>query len=189
VQEQALNILYCNSLTERKGLQLLLRALGTLVSPEGSSPTQFFLTVAGDGEDGPALEALAAELLPAESFTFVGRVPYSRLNEIYGQSDIVVCPTISDYRSLAPFEALTARRPVIVSIRDGSSKDLAGLPGVTVVDPTDADKFRQALQQLLTDDSQLRREALAAEVSGRDFSFERVAQKFASSLAEKLGIL
>lgn len=148
--------LFLNSVTRRKGVEELLRAFA-LADPTVSRSWR--LDVFGSGDYEEAARALAAELGLADNVVFHGRVAYRSAGNCYRDCDVVVSPTLADYRSLSGFEAVNAGRPLLISLHDGASDELARLaPAVNVVDPSDIRGFAEALRPLL-----IRSAALAAQ--------------------------
>jgi glycosyltransferase involved in cell wall biosynthesis len=77
------------------------------------------LDIVGDGPDRIALEQFAASHGIAQLTRFRGLVPYSDLPALYRAAHVFVFPTLSDYRALTPFEALSSGLPIIASKNDG----------------------------------------------------------------------
>jgi phosphatidylinositol alpha-1,6-mannosyltransferase len=69
----------------RKNVGLVIRALGQLRGRH-----DFEYTVAGDGKEREALEALAAECGLGDRVHFAGRVSDARLKELYAEADLFV---------------------------------------------------------------------------------------------------
>lgn len=140
------NLLFVNSLTERKGLRLLLEALKGL---DGAMQRQISLDVVGGGPLAEELEDLAGGL--PSHVRFWGRVPYSELHALFEKTDVVVAPSMMDYRSLVCFEAVTAGRLLIASIFDGASQECVqdGVNGF-VIDPTSETDWGSVLRRVCT---------------------------------------
>lgn len=165
-------LLFVNSLARRKGVAELLTALAALPAHLEMS---WRLDVVGDGPERSALIEQAAELGLTDRVSFLGFSPYEELEEHYRNSDIVISPSLMDYRSLSGFEAVNAGRPLIVSQRDGAHHELvANAPGVRVVDPVDAVGFSEAIGLLIGERDSLRSEFDGSAPS--DFSVAAIGQ-------------
>lgn len=103
-------------LVKRKGIQNALRACEILAK---SYPQQFLYRIVGDGPYRSELENITKTLGITEYVEFLGRKPYEELIEYYSSADAFVFPTLSDYRALSPFEALSHSLPIIASREDG----------------------------------------------------------------------
>jgi glycosyltransferase involved in cell wall biosynthesis len=182
---KGIRLLFLNSLNERKGLSQLLRAL----AEPAVSASAWHLDVVGSGPSEQDLRGLVTELSLSERVTFHGRVPHDQVAGHYSRCHVVVCPSLGDYRSLAGFEAVNARRPVLVSSRDGAADELrAALPdSVVVVDPLDHSALVDAVRKL-TDPSWVASAIDAAAAPPSVFSVDAVGEHLAAavSVASKL---
>ncbi|MHA7832989.1 MAG: glycosyltransferase family 4 protein [Algiphilus sp.] len=99
-------LLAVGSLIERKGIDVILRALVHL--PEG-----YTLTVVGEGPEEAALLRLSDRLGIAARITWVGHCAPERMGEIYAVNDLVVHAARSEGRPNVVVEALAAGVPVV----------------------------------------------------------------------------
>lgn len=113
----------------------------------------------GDGEDRPALEALANELGLDGSVRFVGW--REDLAPVYGDLDVVVNASRNEGTPVALIEALAASRPVVAT-RVGGTPDLLG-DGErgSLVAAGDAPALAQAILDALAGSEAVRRRARA----------------------------
>ena len=176
-----IRLLFLNSLNDRKGLSQLLRALAALPRSPARS---WHLDVVGSGPSEEELQKLVKELGLSDRVTFHGRVAYDSVGPHYSRCHVVVCPSLGDYRSLAGFEAVNARRPVLISSRDGAAAELrVALPGsVLVVDPLDEAAMVAAVTQL-TDPRWVTGAIEAASAPPEVFSVDAVGQNLAEAVA------
>lgn len=139
VNSGPLEFLFLNSITHRKGVEFLVRAVAAL-DPERRQAMH--LRIVGDGPQREEVEKLAGELDLGETIEFVGRVPYSEIATYYNSADVYVGSTLRDYRSLTGFEALSFGMPVLMSCHDGAADEVVeeGRNGV-IVDPRNTDAF------------------------------------------------
>jgi glycosyltransferase involved in cell wall biosynthesis len=78
------------------------------------------LAVYGDGPDLPAVRLAAERLGLATQVEFRGRIPYEMIGGALADADVFVSPSLSDYRSLTGFEALSSGLPILLSKYDGA---------------------------------------------------------------------
>jgi glycosyltransferase involved in cell wall biosynthesis len=165
-------LLFLNSVTDRKGLLQLVQALAEL--PE-TARERWVLDVVGTGTGLESVRVAVLALGLRENVVFHGRVPYEETGKYYAGSDLVVCPTLADYRSLGGFEAVNAGKPVLVSCYDGAHHEiLASSPAAFLIDPRDRSGFTRVLEQLLLNESALRAAQHAAAAVPTQFSVEGV---------------
>ncbi len=114
-KEGPVQILYLGQLIERKGVDILLRALGTLAD------LNWALTVIGGGDQKDALTALAEELRLEGRVTFLPSLENEAAMQQMAQSDVFVLPSRHDGWGVVVNEALLRGVPVICSDRCGAS--------------------------------------------------------------------
>ena len=149
-----LRIVAVGSLVQRKGIDVLLRAMALAVSRDHIS-----LRVVGEGPELEALRAQAAELGLAGQVEFAGGLPPDAVPGFLAQADVFVLASRSEGRPNVVVEALAAGLPVI-------STNLPGVEGLVVpgsngwlVPIDDAASMAQALDDAHGDPA--RRAALA----------------------------
>jgi glycosyltransferase involved in cell wall biosynthesis len=137
--------LFVGRLIEAKGVFELVDAYGKL-SP--ALRASIALVVGGDGPARPALERLAAQILPG-TIRFVGFVQKEELPPYYGLADALVFPTHSDPWGLVVNEAMACGCPVIASEVAGCVPDLVedGITG-KIVPPHDAPQLASNMEYL-----------------------------------------
>ena len=96
------NFLYLNSVTERKGLLDLMKAIASM-NPDGRRG--LLLHVVGSGDKMDEVKNYVAQHDIEGAVEFYGSVEYSRVNNYYEGADIYISPTRSDYRSLGGFRS------------------------------------------------------------------------------------
>ncbi|MFJ4044387.1 glycosyltransferase [Microbacterium sp. NPDC089987] len=166
--------LFLNSLQERKGLHLLMEALA---EASGDGQREWSLDVVGDGPARASLAERAERLGIASRVVFHGSVSHGDVGSHYERSHVVICPTQGDYRSLAAFESVNARRPVVLSVHDGAAEEIvAAGAAATVIDPLDADAFAAALSRFLHQDDYLASQMELAAEPPSAFSLRSVGE-------------
>lgn len=181
-EREASRILCVGSLIERKGVDLLLRALADMDAP-------FTLALAGSGPEEENLKRLAEELHIRDRVEFLGYLQLEELRRQYARCGLFVLPTREDCFALVVLEAMCAGLPVICSRYADGSGDLIeeGVSGL-LVDPYDTVQFRGSLEELLRNPEKAARMGRAARLQLGKFRFEEVSRGFMDavrSAAEK----
>jgi len=97
-------LLYVGSLKEMKGVADILGAFLSL-EDEYIAKKRLHLVFAGDGPLRKALKIQASRSVSYESVCFLGNVPHTRIQDIYGASDIFVMASSCEGTPLALLEA------------------------------------------------------------------------------------
>jgi phosphatidylinositol alpha-1,6-mannosyltransferase len=105
------------------------------------------LTIAGDGDDRPRLEARARELGVASAVRFAGRVSDDALGALYGQCRFFVMPSRDEGFGLVFLEAMRAAKPCIGGAGAAAEIIEHGVTGF-VVDPASRDALAAAVLRL-----------------------------------------
>jgi len=112
-----LNLLVVGSLTKRKDLQTLLKAIGELT--DRHNKREFFVNVVGDLEKDRCYSAQMLETSRALSLlnyvTFRGRVDANELFDFYANSDMFVSTSLHEGFGMAIAEAMYHHLPVIAT--------------------------------------------------------------------------
>lgn len=139
-------ILCVGSLIERKGVDLLLKALA-------KTKGVYSLYLAGDGPEKESLRKLAEELKIGAQVHFLGQLKRDDLIKHYADSDLFVFPTREDCFALVILEAICAGLPIVCSRYADGAYDLIeeGKNGY-IIDPYDEEKFAVCIDQLLGSD-------------------------------------
>lgn len=174
-------LLFANSINLRKGWRQMLAAIGHLAPAELA---MIDLTIVGDGPDRAEFEMQARAPGLEERLHFVGRKKYSELGQYYSKADVLLCPSLADYRSLSGFEGLAYGLALLSSKEDGATEETVqeGINGFTI-DPHDPAQFADRMSRLIQDRSLLRsmREASLARYEAH-FSLDRIAANLAESV-------
>jgi len=140
--EHDYTIVSISSLSEHKGVDLLIDAIGEL-----SDELDLQLVVVGDGPQRDRLEQSAMGY-PVE---FVGRVDEDELPYYYSLGDIFCLPTLGEGMPLAILEAFACGTPVL-STETGSIPDIVTPETGRLVAPGSAAALADGIRQLLTSD-------------------------------------
>lgn len=143
------HFLYVGQLIQRKGLQHAIEACARLVTQYRG---RFVLDVVGDGPYRQEWEALTGKLGLQDHVCFRGRQPYDSLWKFYERAHVFLFPTLSDYRSLTPFEALSLGLPILASIHDGGIREtVAEGENGFAFDPPDTEHLAGLMAKFMDD--------------------------------------
>jgi glycosyltransferase involved in cell wall biosynthesis len=179
-QDGPVRLLFLNSVTQRKGVAEMLRALArTPLELRGS----WHLDLVGTGDLDETVDELIDELHLTANVTRHGRVAYTDTGIYYQRAEVVLCPTLADYRSLSGFEAVNAGRILVASVHDGASEELSRLGRATiVVDPLDEAGFAEAITCCLSRSPEFQQLAEAALTIPTEFSVESACDNLATAV-------
>ncbi|MGF1522584.1 MAG: glycosyltransferase family 4 protein [Leptolyngbyaceae cyanobacterium] len=175
-QDQGKRLLYVGRLAAMKGLPVLFEALAQL----RERYPDLRLTVVGDGQERPEIEASAQRLNLGQMVDFVGYKSQAEVRSYLQQTDIFILPSFAEGVPVVLMEAMAAGVPVLTT-------RIAGVPELVVhgesgwlVPPGDQQSLADSLA-MLVEDADLRQrlgEAGRAQVAS-DFNVETEAKKLA----------
>lgn len=169
-------IFFAGRLTQEKGCQVLLKALGRL---RGDFPGAR-LVIAGDGPYRAALEKECANLALAEAVTFLGHIGQSELRAETRRAWVTIVPSLWDEPfGIAALDGMAQARPVIASAAGGLQEIVDhGVTGY-LVPPGDSAALADALSTLLADSQRCNAMGIAGHSRlVEQFSIERCADNF-----------
>ena len=178
----AVELLAVGRLVEKKGFGILLDAVRSL------DPTQWHLTVVGDGPLRSTLED-AATGLPV---TFVGQLSRAELAAADAKADIAVFPSVraasgdQDGLPVALLEAMAAGCAVVVSDLPGLADAVVDGESGLIVANGDSGALAAALQRLLAQRDDIAHLGAGARERAISFDVENVARGYAALLTEIL---
>jgi len=136
--------LFVGSLIDRKGPDILLRALA-----EVSLPCIFV----GDGPMRSSLERLAIRAGITDRVVFTGALEHSDVSWYYSAAEALVLPSVSEGVPLVALEALRAGVPVVASNLTGIASVVRHRENGLLVDPGNEASLARALALLENDDT------------------------------------
>jgi glycosyltransferase involved in cell wall biosynthesis len=160
-------LLFVGNLIARKGLDILLRALGQLRSLD------WRLRIAGrmdvDSHYSTTLRRLAINLGLAERVVFLGSVSESMLESEYRQSQILIVPSQYEGFGIVYLEGMAFGIPAVGTKAGGAEEIIQnGINGLLIV-PGDIKALTDGLESLLANRDTLLRMSLAAHRRFGDF--------------------
>lgn len=169
------NILFAGRLDPFKGALRCLKAFACL----SASNPQWTLTIAGDGEEMPALEAYLAERPALRSrVRLKGHMLKAGLAAEMQQSDFFVFPSRHESFGLVVTEALSCGLPVIAGNLT-APKEYVNAQNGLLVPPDDIGALATAMQQMIDKAGSYDPVAIRAQVEER-FGFENFGKKLAA---------
>jgi glycosyltransferase involved in cell wall biosynthesis len=186
-----LELLFVGRLVERKGVEVLIRALPAILRRRPAH-----LTVVGEGEWEPVIREAIREAGVEERVRLTGYVSRVTLSRLYRRADLFVLPAVVDRKGdteglgVVLLEAMRQGRPVLAS-------RVGGIPDIVVHDrsgwlvpPGDPEALAEAVLRAAADPDRTR--AVAREGRRRaveDFSWDRVLggleDAYAAALARR----
>ena len=112
-QSGTLRLLWAGRMEPRKGLRLVLEAMGRLTTEDVS------LTVAGSGHLEPELKKLCVELGIAEKVHFIGSVPYTEMPALFRSCDAFVFSSLRDSFGSVVLEAMAQGMAIVMLDHQG----------------------------------------------------------------------
>jgi phosphatidylinositol alpha-1,6-mannosyltransferase len=176
---EPVELLFVGRLVERKGVEVLVRALPSLLRER---PVR--LTIVGEGEWEPVIRAAIRDAGVEDRVRLTGYVSRDELTTLYGTSDILVLPAVVDRKGdteglgVVLLEALRRGRPVVAS-RVGGIPDIVehGQTG-WLVPPGDSEALAATILGVVRDPEEARRVAdRGRRRAQEDFSWERVLDR------------
>ncbi len=135
-------VLFLGRVTFQKGPEYFVQAAERVLK---HVPDAVFV-MAGSGDMLPRMKAMVDDLGIADSFRFPGFVRGAELERTFSTADVYVMPSVSEPFGIAPLEAMSYDRPVIVSKQSGVSEVLRN---ALKVDFWDVDKIASQIVALL----------------------------------------
>jgi glycosyltransferase involved in cell wall biosynthesis len=163
-------VLFLGRVTFQKGPEYFVQAAARVLE---QVPDAIFV-MAGSGDMLPRMKALVEHLGITKSFRFPGFVRGSEWERTFSTADVYVMPSVSEPFGIAPLEAMSYDRPVIVSKQSGVSEILRN---ALKVDFWDVDKIASQIVALL-ELPELRRTIVErAREEIRHFHWDAAAEK------------
>jgi glycosyltransferase involved in cell wall biosynthesis len=147
-------LLFCGRLVQRKGIDVLLRAMPTIMSKRDVQ-----LVITGEGDCKDQWMKLSSELQLDKAVRFAGFVDNEELTDLYQQCSVYVHPAIFDDRGdteglgVVLVEALAYQRPVVASAVGGIVDVIIHEKTGLLVPEKDPSALAEAVLRVLEDKS------------------------------------
>ncbi len=135
-------VLFLGRVTFQKGPEYFVQAAARVLE---HVPDAVFV-MAGAGDMLPGMQAMVDDLGISESFRFPGWLRGAEIERAFSTADVYVMPSVSEPFGIAPLEAMSYDRPVIVSKQSGVSEILRN---ALKVDFWDVDKMASQIVAIL----------------------------------------
>jgi glycosyltransferase involved in cell wall biosynthesis len=145
LDNETAGIVFVGSLIERKGMGVLLDALG------GIGRGGWRLFIIGTGRDQPAYERAVRDKALEKSVRFLGDMPGDQVERVLCASDLLVLPSFMEGMPYVILEAMACSRPVVATRVDGVPEAVPDGDAAILVPPGDAYALRAAIERLLGD--------------------------------------
>lgn len=144
-------ILTLTRLVSRKGIDTVIKAMPAVLR----KMPEVHYVIAGEGEDEEKLKKLVDHYNLNDSVTFIGRVGYGELTNVYNMCDVFVMPSKTIPPDVEGFgivflEANACVRPVIGSNSGGIPDAIINQKTGLIVNEQDVKELSEALLDLLT---------------------------------------
>lgn len=166
-------VLFVGRLTEQKGVECLLLAAKKIIE---KLPDENFYVV-GKGHLKESLEKFAYLLGIEKNVTFFGFVPDENLGDYYDACKLVVVPSLYEPFGVVPLEAMSHKKPLIVSRDAGVSELLKNNVNAVLIDPKNTKQLTQAIIKVLKDGRLASRIAKNGYRLTKGFSWANIAKK------------
>lgn len=172
IENEAVRLICCGRLIERKGQQHLIPAVAEL-KKRGLAVE---LMIVGTGDNEPALRRQVKELRLEDTVRFTGSVEWEKMPQLYQASDIFVLPSYNEGMSIALLEAMATGLPVVVT-NTGGARELVDGNGV-VVPWGSAEALADSLVRLITSAETRQEMGRRSQLLASQFTWDQVADKY-----------
>ena len=177
-------LLAIGSIVPRKGFDILIAALATLID------LPWRLTIAGDrtrnAKASAQLDADIARFNLASRATVLGAVSDERIAELYSEADLFTLASRHEGYGMAFSEAIARGIPVIATTAGAIPETVPAGAGL-LVPPDDVDAFAAALQRLIANPGERERLAAGAREAARKLpTWQASAKVFSDALEAAL---
>jgi glycosyltransferase involved in cell wall biosynthesis len=173
VPEEAVVFLYLGRMSLEKRIDVLLKAYKTLEEDDT------LLMMVGSGPQRENYEMLAEDL-GIEGVKFFGGVPNNLVSALYYASDVFVSPSDTETFGLTFLEAMTCGLPVIGVDAGGAGEIIMEGENGLKARPNDVGDLALKMRLLKEDEALRKRMGENSSRIVRDYSIEKVAEKFIS---------
>ena len=176
-------ILFVGRLVENKGVQHLLQAMPSVLKIFPKA----VLVIIGDGSQKDKLKKLVETMKISQSVNFLGTLSHSQLPEYYAEADVFVGLSEVEGLGVVFLEASSSGLPLVGTAIGGTADILLdGLTGIKVETDNMVELSRAIVRILRDDELNQRLSQNARDHAVKNFSWPRVAFRFAEVFNEIL---
>jgi len=136
------------------------------------------LSIAGEGHEKQALEALVEQLRISEAVTFTGRLANEQIAELYRTADIMINPSLADNMPISVLEALASEVAIVSTNVGGVPYLIEHEKTALLVEPGAHEAMAKAIFQLLDDDEKVQQMAKSGLEQVKKYSWKSVCERW-----------
>jgi len=167
---KTLKIIFIGRLAIIKGINYLLKALGSLKNKD------FVLTLIGEGKEKENLKELAKDLKIEKQVKFLGPIPHQKITKYYQENDLFILPSLNEGMSNTVLEAMACGLPIITT-NVGGSKELINNNGF-VIPKANSKKLKEAIEKYLKNKNLIKNYSIQSRKIAEKMNWEKVSQKY-----------
>jgi len=168
-------ILYVGSLTNIKGVPLLIKALPYILKEEPN----VILKIVGKGNQKTYLNAMVKKLNIDKNVIFSGFIPHNKTPKFFQQCDVFCYPTLGEPFGKSIIEAMACGKAVITTNIGGPSEIVSnGVDGV-LVPPRNEGAIASGILDLINNENKrLKLGERARKTVEEKYSWEKISSKY-----------
>lgn len=173
-------LLFVGRLSEKKGVEYLIRALRILKDKNEA----FNLTIAGDGSERDKLEALTSKLGLNEDIKFIGAYDNKNLINFFNEHDIFIGPSVEaqngDKEGLPVtfMEAMAGGIPAVVSNTPGVTDLITNGHDGLIVEQKNPEQIAEAVLKLKNDFELRNQISQNAIITAQNYNWKNIVKKY-----------
>ena len=173
-ETNALNIICPARLIQRKGQDLLIKAVANLKKED----INFEVKLIGEGDEKENFTVLCKKLNVSENIKFLGYVPREAMLQEYQSSDIFCLPSYNEGMSNALLEAMSCGLPAIVT-NVGGTEELVDDSNGFIFKAGDKDALTEILKNIYKNKSIIKQLGKNSRLKALKFSWRKIADDYA----------
>ncbi len=161
-------------ITDRKGLQYLIKAIAELVSQY----PQIKLKIMGEGNARKYLEEQVAQLNIATQVKFLGRIPRDKTAKYYQEASVFVLPSLNEGMSNAMLEALASGLPIIATDTGGTQELIEDKKNGYIIKMKNSQDIVQKIERLINSSKLREKMGQISRQKALDMSWSKIARQY-----------
>ncbi len=169
-ENKTLRIICVARLIKRKGIDYLLKALGSLKNKD------FTLTLIGDGKEKENLKELAKNLKIDKQVKFLGSIPHQKIVKYYQENDFFILPSLNEGMSNTVLEAMACGLPIIMS-NVGGNKELIDNNG-SIIPKVSSKAIKEVIEKYLKNKKLIKNHSIQSRKIAEKMNWSKVVNKY-----------
>ena len=161
-------------ITDRKGLQYLIKAIAELVSQY----PQIKLKIMGEGNARKYLEEQVAQLNIATQVKFLGRIPRDKTAKYYQEASVFVLPSLNEGMSNAMLEALASGLPIIATDTGGTQELVEDKKNGYIIKMKNSQDIVQKIERLINSSKLREKMGQISRQKALNMSWSKIARQY-----------